>query len=140
MITKRWSPCAVIALALVLGAGGCGGSDTASTTPATTTAMTQSTVSTGSTTADDHGERNLRVSLTAGTASGDTKPTVTLGSTVMIHITSDTADTAHLHGYDKEIELVAGKEATLEFTADIPGRFEFELHHSGAKAMELTVK
>jgi hypothetical protein len=137
MTTKRRAACTLIAVALVLGAGGCGGSDTASTTPATTTAATQSTIST---TVDAHEERQLRVAVTHGTASGDTRPTVTLGSTVMLHITSDTADTAHLHGYDKEIELAAGKESMFEFTADIPGRFELELHHSGTKAMELTVK
>lgn len=134
MITKLLSTVAVIVFSLAL--GGCGGSGTSTATPSTT-AMNESTMSTTAHTMD---EAHLRVSVKDGNASGDTKPTVKLGSKVMIHITSDKADEAHLHGYDKEVELTAGKEAMIEFTADIAGRFEFELHHSGLKAMELTVE
>jgi len=134
MINKLLSTVTVIAISLAL--GGCGGSGT-STATTSTTAMTESTMSTTGHTMD---EAHLHVAVKDGKVSGDTKPTVKLGSKVMIHITSDKADEAHLHGYDKEIELTAGKEAMITFTADIAGRFEFELHHSGLKAMELTVE
>ncbi|SPT64213.1 hypothetical protein [Actinomadura madurae] len=61
------------------------------------------------------------------------------GATVEITVTSDTADEFHLHGYDRELELPAGRPATLRFTAVTPGVFEAELHHSGARVFELQV-
>ncbi len=138
MMKKLISTGAVVALIAV--AGGCGGSDTAAsgstaTTAATTAATTDSTMSTM-----DTATAHLHVTVNGGKTSGDTAPKVKLGQKVMIHITSDTADEAHLHGYDKEIALKANTEAMIEFTADIAGRFEFELHHSGLKVMELTVQ
>ncbi|MEO3824275.1 hypothetical protein [Actinomadura sp. B10D3] len=61
------------------------------------------------------------------------------GATVEITITSDTADEFHLHGYDRELDLPAGRPATLRFTAGTPGVFEAELHHSGTRVFELQV-
>lgn len=137
--TKLISICALAALAV--GVGGCGGTDTASVaTTATTASLTESTMATTSTTAAHTGTAHLRVVVAGGTATGDTEPTVALGSTVMMHVTADDADTVHVHGYDKEFQIKAGKEAMIVFTADIPGRFEVELHHAGTKVMELTVK
>ncbi|MFD0690191.1 hypothetical protein [Actinomadura fibrosa] len=71
------------------------------------------------------------------TASGRVK--VKRGATVRITITSDAADEFHLHGYDRELELAPGRPGTLELTADTPGVFEAELHHSGARVFELQV-
>ncbi len=137
MMKKLISTGAVVALIAV--AGGCGGSDTAASGSTTTTAATMSTMDT-TTTSMDTATAHLHVTVNGGKTSGDTAPKVKLGQKVMIHITSDTADEAHLHGYDKEIALKANTEAMIEFTADIAGRFEFELHHSGLKVMELTVQ
>lgn len=61
------------------------------------------------------------------------------GATVEVTITSDTAEEFHLHGYDRGLELTAGRPATLRFTAGIPGVYEAELHHSGARVFELQV-
>ncbi|MGI5201171.1 hypothetical protein ACQEU6_06195 [Spirillospora sp. CA-108201] len=61
------------------------------------------------------------------------------GVAVEITVTGDTADEFHLHGYDRELELRPGQAATLRFTAGTPGVFEAELHHSGARVLELQV-
>ncbi|MGH3520452.1 MAG: hypothetical protein ACRDQ7_24340 [Haloechinothrix sp.] len=61
------------------------------------------------------------------------------GDTVTIEVTSDTADELHVHGYDEVLELTPGEQATLEFTADIPGVFEIELHGSGGLVAQLRV-
>ncbi|MES2970769.1 MAG: hypothetical protein V4702_00420 [Patescibacteria group bacterium] len=45
---------------------------------------------------------------------------------VIVKLTSQVNDQAHLHGYDILTDLEAGKVATLEFTADKTGRFELE--------------
>ncbi|MFB9191836.1 hypothetical protein ACFFWA_02570 [Actinomadura verrucosospora] len=61
------------------------------------------------------------------------------GAAVEITVTGDTADEFHLHGYDRELLLRPGATAVLRFTADTPGVFEAELHHSGARVLELQV-
>ncbi|MES9543542.1 MULTISPECIES: hypothetical protein [unclassified Actinomadura] len=61
------------------------------------------------------------------------------GAAVEITVTGDTADAFHLHGYDREVEIAPGRPAVLRFTADTPGVFEAELHHSGARVLELQV-
>ncbi|MGP4028166.1 hypothetical protein [Actinomadura sp. 3N407] len=61
------------------------------------------------------------------------------GATVQITVTGDRADEFHLHGYDREMALTPGRPATMRFTADTPGVFEAELHHSGGRVFELQV-
>ncbi|MEU7913099.1 hypothetical protein [Microbispora bryophytorum] len=65
---------------------------------------------------------------------------VTKGQTVRITVTSDTADEAHLHGYDKEAELQPGTPASIEFVADETGLFEMETHESGLQLFQLVVR
>ncbi|WSJ91423.1 hypothetical protein OG430_38175 [Streptomyces sp. NBC_01304] len=62
------------------------------------------------------------------------------GERVRLKVTSDQADTLHVHGYDKEVELPAGKAATLTFTADRTGLFEVETHGSGLVLTQLAVR
>lgn len=65
---------------------------------------------------------------------------VGLGEQVTLAVTSDVADELHLHGYDTHLDLAAGQEGRLTFTADIPGRFEAELEGAGALLVEIEVK
>ncbi|MEU7784586.1 hypothetical protein [Amycolatopsis sp. NPDC049159] len=70
---------------------------------------------------------------------GPDRVEVAPGRAVRLEVTSDTADELHVHGYDKEVELTAGQPGSVSFTADVPGLFEVELHHSGAKLTQLRV-
>ena len=54
---------------------------------------------------------------------------VTEGRKVQLKVTSDQADELHFHGYDLHLDLEAGKEGVIEFTADKTGRFDFELEN-----------
>ncbi|KAB8173037.1 hypothetical protein [Microbispora catharanthi] len=65
---------------------------------------------------------------------------VTKGQTVRITVTSDAADEAHLHGYDKEASLKPGTPASIEFVADETGLFEMETHESGLQLFQLVVR
>ncbi|XVQ89299.1 hypothetical protein ACQP2K_18335 [Microbispora siamensis] len=65
---------------------------------------------------------------------------VTKGQTVRITVTSDAADEAHLHGYDKEADLKPGTPASIEFVADETGLFEMETHGSGLQLFQLVVR
>ncbi|MFD6182183.1 hypothetical protein [Streptomyces goshikiensis] len=62
------------------------------------------------------------------------------GERVALRVTSDRADTLHVHGYDKELALPAGQEATLTLTADRTGLFEVETHESGLVLTQLLVR
>ncbi|WP_324605342.1 hypothetical protein [Streptomyces sp. NRRL F-2664] len=62
------------------------------------------------------------------------------GERVALRVTSDRADTLHVHGYDKEIALPAGQEATLVLTADRTGLFEVETHESNLVLTQLLVR
>lgn len=55
---------------------------------------------------------------------------VTEGDTVVINISVNAKDEFHLHGYDKSLELTEDTPNTLTFTANLTGRFEYELEYS----------
>lgn len=65
---------------------------------------------------------------------------VTKGQTVRITVTGDTADVAHVHGYDKAADLKPGTPATIEFVADQDGLFEVETHDSKLQLFQLVVR
>ncbi|WP_327309515.1 hypothetical protein OG730_32155 [Streptomyces sp. NBC_01298] len=65
---------------------------------------------------------------------------VTRGERVALRVTSDRADTLHVHGFDKELALPAGQEATLILTADRTGLFEVETHESDLVLTQLLVR
>ena len=43
-----------------------------------------------------------------------------------INVTSDSADTIHVHGYEIEKDVVAGQQTVITFVADQAGRYEIE--------------
>jgi len=125
-------------LALVLSLTGCAGkpAGTAAATAASGTSATSSASGTPS-----HGrEQRIEVTFAHGKATGDTgRVQVAKGTAVTLVVTSDAADEVHLHGYDIEKELTPGTPATLQFTADVAGVFEVELHHAGTVLLRLQV-
>lgn len=72
-------------------------------------------------------------------APGNNEVLVPLGSEVRLLITSDTDEQAHVHGYELTLDLPANQQAELEFTADVPGIFEVELHEGGQLLCALRV-
>lgn len=62
--------------------------------------------------------------------SGETTVKVNKGDHVVLHITADTGEELHLHGYDVSTELSPDTTVELSFTANITGRFPFELEES----------
>ncbi|MFJ2898763.1 hypothetical protein ACIO87_28200 [Streptomyces sp. NPDC087218] len=62
------------------------------------------------------------------------------GGTVRLRVRSDRADSLHVHGYDKEARLPAGRTVTLTFTADRSGLFEVETHESDLLLTQLVVR
>ncbi|WP_241989847.1 MULTISPECIES: hypothetical protein [unclassified Streptomyces] len=89
----------------------------------------------------DDGTTTVTVTVEHGTvrpAPGRTG--IDKGSTVRLRVRSDRDDTLHVHGYDKEAELPAGRTVTLTFTADRAGLFEVETHESDLLLTQLVVR
>ncbi len=62
--------------------------------------------------------------------SGPEVLSVNKGAKVVINITSDAPEELHIHGYDESVMLEPNVPATLTFSADLSGRFPFELELS----------
>ncbi|WP_426405288.1 hypothetical protein ACN9M0_07050 [Streptomyces sp. R-07] len=62
------------------------------------------------------------------------------GERLTLRVTSDRADTLHVHGYDRELPLSPGTPATLTLIADRTGLFEVETHESGLVLTQLVVR
>lgn len=62
--------------------------------------------------------------------SGTETITVTQDDEVVIKVTADEPEEFHLHGYDKSVDLEENKQAELKFTANLTGRFVYELEQS----------
>lgn len=63
-----------------------------------------------------------------GLISGPAVIRVRQGDKIEIELVSDIDDELHLHGYDRHLHLAAGKTAVLKLTAELSGRFDYELH------------
>ncbi|NEA25612.1 hypothetical protein G3I70_24440, partial [Actinomadura bangladeshensis] len=105
-------------------------------------AAPSASVPSASASASASGARVVRVAVTVAGGKARTahrRVKVPRGAIVEITVTGDTANEFHLHGYDRELAITPGRPATLRFTAGTPGVFEAELHHSGARVLELQV-
>jgi hypothetical protein len=69
-----------------------------------------------------------------------TKLEATEGETVRFRVRSDTDDEIHVHAYDIERAVPAGKTVNVAFKATITGIVEIEFHGSGEQIGELTVE
>ena len=56
---------------------------------------------------------------------------VPVDSQVRLQVTSDVDDELHVHGFEVEEELEAGRTTTVELTTDQQGVFDVETHESG---------
>jgi len=64
---------------------------------------------------------------------------VRAGQTVKVSATLDTADSIHVHGYDKTIELTPNQTGSTTFVADVKGVFDIETHESELLVARLNV-
>ena len=84
---------------------------------------------------------NLEITLAGGSAepNGERRD-VAVGTTVVITVTSDRDDEVHVHGYDLEIPVKAGRTVTKKFVADQSGSFEIESHEPELLIVQLQVR
>jgi hypothetical protein len=100
------------------------------------------TVSSGSSAGDNAtpADRTIRVAVADGRATPAVhREQVELGERVRIEVTTDRADTVHLHGYDKEAAARPGQPAVIVFTANQNGVFDVETHDPPTVLLQLQV-
>jgi hypothetical protein len=55
---------------------------------------------------------------------------VKVGQPITVRVSSDATDELHVHSVpDHEFEIVAAPNQTFQFTVNVPGDVEVELHH-----------
>jgi hypothetical protein len=152
MSIRTWSTTVALATALAFGAAACG--DDESATPQTTAPPATTTESTPVTTAPAATKpkpkpapkpkpkvRTIRIFVEQGRPRGGIKrPLLEQGERVRIVVRTDAGVEVHLHGYDITRPVRPGQPTQLAFRADIPGRFELELHHPDAVLADLEVR
>jgi hypothetical protein len=81
-----------------------------------------------------------QIELTSGEpAGGVSEIEVKSGDQIAFEVTSDVDDEVHVHGYDVEKPLPAGKTVSFEIPATIEGVFEVESHDFGTPIAEISV-
>jgi hypothetical protein len=116
--------------------------ETAVETTAPPTETTRSTETTpAETTPAKPKPRTIVVVVDQGRPRGGIKrPKLAKGEKVVLVIRSDAGEAVHIHGYDVEKPLVRGKPLRIPITANLPGRFEVELHHPDVLLAVLEVR
>ena len=61
------------------------------------------------------------------------------GDTIKMTVNCDKGEEIHLHGYDYKFECAPGKPASMTFTADKAGQFEYEIENTSTHLGNLTV-
>lgn len=91
-------------------------------------------------TAEPSSDQTFEIDAAGGQVTGHTgRLEVSIGQSVTLRVTSDTADEVHLHGYDLKATVAPGQPAEITFDATIPGVFEIELENSGIALASLQV-
>ena len=137
---------AVPAGALAL--AGCGGDSSSQTTAATDTetaatapAISTATAPTDTSTTTTAKPTTIAIVVENGRPQGGIKrPTIAQGDKAVLVVRTDAGEEVHLHGYDLEKPVTPGTPVRIAFTANLPGRFELELHHPDALLAVLEVR
>ena len=130
----RYGFFALIVTALVGGVVGCGGpSNTGASSPSSTGSTSSSPAGMPTASGTQPPAAGLVFDVTI--ANGQVNPTnavlqAKVGQPITVHITSDATDELHVHSApDKEFAVAAAPNQTFQFTVNVAGDVEVELHH-----------
>jgi hypothetical protein len=132
---------AAVALVVVAGMTGCASGDDAATPEPSVASSASGSESTSE--AASPTEKVVEISVSVADGKVTPKPRrveVDQDSQVRLLVTSDVDDELHIHGYDIEAELEAGRPTTVEFAATQQGLFELETHETELELLQLEVR
>ncbi len=140
----------LLTAAALLLAAGCASSsgDTAGTsatasTPASSAPSSADSSSAPAPSASPSDEEVVTITVSVRDGKVTPKPSrveVPLGSQVRLQVTSDVDDTLHVHGFEVEEDLEAGRTTTIELQPDQPGLYEVETHETELELLQLAVR
>ncbi len=126
-----------------LAVAGCGSSSTPPAAPAQTTesdsaAMPSVTPATGS----PNATTVVTVSISAGVVTPtNAEEQAVAGQPIVLEVNSDAPDSIHVHSVPAHVFDVAARPGQrFEFTVDVPGRVDVELHNLNRTILTLTVR
>lgn len=91
--------------------------------------------------AEPRSDRTLEIVISHGKVSpAPGRTELKKGQRIELRVRADRADTLHVHGYDKEARLPAGRTTILTLTADRTGLFDVETHESDLLLTQLVVR
>ena len=124
---------AVMSAALIGGLVACGGSSNTGASSSSSGAATSSQ-SPGSSASANPSQPAAAPLLNIIIANGQVTPTnavvqAKVGQSITVQVTSDAPDELHVHSTpDHEFEIAAAPNQTFQFTVDVPGSVDVELH------------
>ena len=130
-------------LVLALGACASGDDDAGGSDGSATTSPTATTGGSASSGEETETEQAVEVSVAVTDGKVEPKPRrveVPKDSQVRLIVTSDVDDELHVHGYEVEAELEAGRPTTVELVADQTGIFEVETHETELELLQLEIR
>jgi hypothetical protein len=65
---------------------------------------------------------------------------IKVGELLRLQVTSDHDDELHVHGFEVERELTAGKPALIELRGERPGLYEVETHNPALRLLQVLVR
>lgn len=142
MIAIRIDTALAIAAAAVVLAG-CGGSDTEQTTsPAASPPGAGEPAGTAGPAGQSADQAVLDVTIEGGSVTPTNEQLqAAVGQPIVLRVDSDTADELHVHSTPEHTFPVAAQQGqTFEFTVDMPGRVDVELHNSHTTIATILVR
>jgi hypothetical protein len=131
-----------LAAALVITAAGC--STTPPPAPQATSAAAPSTAtpSPGAPPATTQDSTVIPVTISNGAVTPtNADAQAVVGRPIVLQVTSDTPDSIHVHSVPaRTFELGAGADQRFEFTVDVPGQVDVELHELHRTIVTITVR
>ncbi len=129
---------------LLLAVTGCASGDDTKAADSSTSATGSPAGSAGETSGEPTPNQKT-VQITVSVRDGKVTPkprrvSIPLGDQVRLQVTSDVDDELHVHGFDVEEPLEAGRTTTVELTADQQGVFEVETHETELELLQLAVR
>ncbi|HEX7187992.1 MAG TPA: hypothetical protein VF423_07190 [Actinomycetes bacterium] len=142
---RRRTSCLLAALLLAAVTGCAGEGEATPSEPSTSAASSASSAPESSAAASPSDETEKVVEISVAVTDGTVRPKprrveVDRDSQVRLLVTIDVDDTLHVHGFDIEEPLEAGRTTTVELVADQSGIFEVETHESGLELLQLEVR
>lgn len=143
MIRIRIQDVLAVAAAAVLLVG-CGSSSESAQDPAAATSETAATAP--ATDGGDTGQEQEQVAIEVTIADGQVSPTneqlqAAVGQPIVIRIDSDAADELHVHSTPEHtFPVAAAPGQEFEFTVEMPGRVDVELHNTHTTIATILVR